>query len=398
MSKKKIKVALIMPLGFVKLIPEDFRSFYCANMQPFTENLLRVLEQDNEFSYHVISSTMEYRETIRFTVNGVSYTILSLLEKGIEKRRPFLLRYLAGFSTARSLLNAEIESIGPNVISVHGTQGDLMYASAHLTLPKILTIDMFYDLFARKNRSIVHLIYAKMEKKMLRSFRHFTYRTELMKQKILQHNTSGILHYFGYPLDIDSDLIGNCAVKEIDIVFAARLHKYKGAERFIDLMQMIHSRRQEIRSVMIGAGNTEYIRHLQSIVNDKGLKDIVSIRANIESHRQYLEVLSRSRLNLYPLTESMTSATVIESLAVGTPLVSIRSAVLSKLNTRRESVTLIEDDNNTIVSSVFSLLENEDRLLTLSKNGIETFMEQFYKPDELILDNYKTAIRACADD
>jgi hypothetical protein len=108
---------------------------------------------------------------------------------------PYLLRHLTGFYKAKKKLGRLIECIEPDVLSVHGTYGDLNYAASKINIPKILTIDMFYDVYARENRTILSKLYAYNESRMLKSFNCFTYRTDKMREKS-KESTQIISRYF----------------------------------------------------------------------------------------------------------------------------------------------------------------------------------------------------------
>jgi glycosyltransferase involved in cell wall biosynthesis len=144
----------------------------------------------------------------------------------------------------------------------------------------------------------------------------------------------------------------------------------------------------EITALIVGGGDIEYIAYLKKLISENGLSEIIELKANIESHRVFLQHLSQAKLNVYPVVETMTSGTIIESMAVGTPIITYKSDVNARLNAKRASLREVDFDEIMIAKEALMLLSNNDMLEAISQAGLETYYELFNRSDNEVLESY----------
>jgi glycosyltransferase involved in cell wall biosynthesis len=392
---KKLKILIIIALNQKEFVPEVYKNYVNVSLTPYFTNLIKLLEKDNEYEYYIVDSSDKLNKDISFYRNGLKYTIISNKNKYLGRQLPYIIRHYTGFRYMKKKMRRIINEYSPDIISTHGTYGDLVYCTADIDMPKLLTIDMFYDLYYEKSPNYIHKLYAKNERRVIKSYKVITYRTNFMIRKILELNPKAITPYFGYPLDIDEELIGISSKKNIDIIYAARIHKYLGVENYIELISILFKKGNRFKAKIIGGGDKQYINTISDRIINLGLSNIIEIDANIERHRDFLIQLSQARINVFPIVESMISGTVIESLAVNTPLLTFKSEVLSKLNTTRQSIIEINGNLEEMANTIERLLADQPFLNKIAENGLQTFLEQYHKPPQVILDHYKNALRTC---
>jgi glycosyltransferase involved in cell wall biosynthesis len=317
-----MRVLIVTHLELKRVVPSYLKNIVEDGLLPWMSELLSILSNDDTNEYYVVSTSANLARDYHFTKDGINFSVLGLKARLIG-RLPFFLRVVLGLSTIKCRFHKIVRKINPDIVSIHGTYGDVQYYAANLKLPKILTIDMFYDLYLNAEESFIHRLYARKEKQLLKRITFYTYRTQIMKEKILETNPSATLFHFCYPIDTVSGTKSYSSVlqREVDMIFAARLHEYKGVFDFIDIMHEVSRYLPDIKVLIIGMGGPEIIAKIHSRILTLGLAKQVSFIPNIENKRDFLKYLESAKLNVYPVSESMISGTMIESLSSGTPII-----------------------------------------------------------------------------
>jgi glycosyltransferase involved in cell wall biosynthesis len=103
--------------------------------------------------------------------------------------------------------------------------------------------------------------------------------------------------------------------KEYDIAFCGRMVGQKGIDDFVDVVRAQHKTTQNFRAVMIGVG-PELERIKTEVAAEKLPIDVVGYAEDATK----FELLSRSKLFVFPSVEEGWGIVVAEALSVGTPV------------------------------------------------------------------------------
>ena len=387
-----MRVLIVSTLELKKTVPIEYAKSVEDGLLPWMTSLIRILEADQENEYHFISTSTSCPMDIKFARNGIQYNILSLHSRLRKRPIPFVFRWLSGFSRIKRKMSRIVQVINPDVISIHGTYGDLNYMAAKFNKPKLITIDMFYDIYQQQKPSFVHYLYAKLERNMLQECSQFTYRTDLMKAKILDVNSNAKLYPFSYPIETaEFDL--RFVDLRYDVIYAARLHEYKGVLRYLEIVRELKQLLPSLKAKLIGSGGADIVSLINERIHDLNLHDVLEFSPNIDSKQEFLQILASSKFNVYPVSETMISGTIVESLSVGTPIVTYFSQVLETLNNFGECIFFSGSETSYMANVIMQILHKTSDYKYFSENCLRIYNKTFYRSSENILNSYYTALR-----
>jgi len=392
-----MKVLIVATLELKKIVPSAYLNSVEDGLLPWMTALIKILEKDKENEYYIVSASGILSRDIKFSRNGINYSVLSLQSSLKNGPLPFIIRWITGFCSVNKKFRRIVEVENPDVISIHGTYGDINYRASKLHKPKLVTIDMFYDIYQHQNPSIVHSLYATLERNMLKECSHFTYRTDLMKAKILEVNSNAKLYPFSYPIESTEFNLESVEL-QYDIIYAARLHEYKGVFRYLDIVKELKQLLPTLKAKLIGSGGQDIINMISDRIHINSINDVLEFSPNIESKQEFLKIIASSRLNVYPVKETMISGTIVESLSAGTPILTYHSQLLENLNTNGVCIMFADSETSVIANAAFKFVHNTSDYKHISDNCIRTHNKCFYVPCENILHDYIYALRNAYED
>ena len=126
-----------------------------------------------------------------------------------------------------------------------------------------------------------------------------------------------------YALPIEEDVIKyRVKEKEDYIVFFARLVETKGVTELPLIMKHITKKMKDVKLYVIGQFySKEYERYIKTLVKKLNLENNIKFLGFLNDEDKY-KIVSKAKLVIYPTHEDFYSYVILESLAVGTPVVS----------------------------------------------------------------------------
>jgi len=132
---------------------------------------------------------------------------------------------------------------------------------------------------------------------------------------------------------------------------------------------MLKEYRGKINAVIIGRISRELEDDVRGMIRKYGLEDDVRLLGFVNGIEKF-ELLSRSRVMIYPSYFDTFAISVLEALTVGTPVVAYSIPAIS-MNYRTDSVVKIKvGDKRSMAIAVNELLNDPVRLERLSREAI----------------------------
>jgi glycosyltransferase involved in cell wall biosynthesis len=163
--------------------------------------------------------------------------------------------------------------------------------------------------------------------------------------------------------------------RDIDVVHLASISRFKGIYDVVDILRMLKEYRGKFNAVIIGRVSRELEDEVRGMIRRYGLEDYVRILGFVDGPKKF-ELLSRSRVMVYPSYFDTFAISVLEALTVGTPVVAYSIPAIS-INYRTNSVVKIKvGDKKSMAIAVNELLSNPTRLKQLSHEAL-TFSRRY---------------------
>ncbi|MER6995607.1 glycosyltransferase [Streptomyces sp. NPDC000410] len=160
-----------------------------------------------------------------------------------------------------------------------------------------------------------------------------------------------------------------------DVLFLARLHARKRPEAFVEMAALVHKEVDDVRFTLHGSdeGSLPAVREL---IAARGLEDVVSCGGPLE-HSGAVDAIARASVYVLPSVNEPFPMTVLEALAVGTPVVCVDSCGIAGELARRGAAVVTDGSPQALADAVRDLLGDEDRRRSLVEAGRRAVEEVF---------------------
>jgi glycosyltransferase involved in cell wall biosynthesis len=309
----------------------------------------------------------------------------------------FNLDYWSDFFLFNSRVKRIIKRIKPDVINLHGAE-NAYYSSSVLGLrdyPVLVTIQGFLNLNrVESSRNPVVKKRIMVEEKILKSMKHFGIEATSIEKHIRNCNPTAVMHWFHFPFMKTE--VSAIPQKEYDLVFFARVAKMKGIEDLIYALSKAKSYKPDISMEVIGGGEESYIKYLEQMVDNLGLRTNVTFRGFIRTQEEmHLEVM-KARISVLPTYNDTIPGTIIESMLLGLPVLSYSTGGIPDLNRDDENVILVEQgDKDKLTAEIIKLLKDPLRQKELGEKAQRYAAEEFDNTNSanLLINAYHEVIR-----
>jgi glycosyltransferase involved in cell wall biosynthesis len=117
---------------------------------------------------------------------------------------------------------------------------------------------------------------------------------------------------------------------EFTATFLGRLHKSKGIEDMIDIWEQVIRKHPELTLGVIGKGQKDYEKKINTLINEKGLSKNIQLLGFINDNEAY-SLIKGSSVFLFPSHEEGFGMVIAESFALGTPVIAYDLPVYKEL-------------------------------------------------------------------
>ena len=157
---------------------------------------------------------------------------------------------------------------------------------------------------------------------------------------------------------------------EYDVVYCGRLTEQKNPMRMIDIFEKLKLKKQNVKIVV--CGNGDLFDDFKNEIKNRGLEDNVQMLGFVANP---FDIIFHSKIMILTSYFEGTPMTALESLALGTPIVSTNIDGMKKLITNGYNGYLYET-NEEAVEIIIDLINNEQKLLKLKKEA-KDFSEKY---------------------
>ncbi len=181
--------------------------------------------------------------------------------------------------------------------------------------------------------------------------------------------------------------------KKWDIAFLGRLETMKAVDLFPEMLLLLRQDFPDIRMLMTGDGSykTELFREFE----EKGVSGMVDYLGVVETEK-IPDLISRSRIFLYPSRREPFGLSIIEAMACGIPVVTTDVYGPREIVTHNhDGLTVPPGDVGRLVEAVTNLLSDEGLQLKLGCNARRTVESRYdlRRHTERLLDIYRSQIK-----
>lgn len=242
--------------------------------------------------------------------------------------------------------------------------------------------DLKACLFASKIKNVkliahMHVNHPKMKKFSLRSiialnvlkkFNHIywvsnsSYRDFIFKDKI--RKTSEVLSNIISLKDLNDKVTSAKDEQGYDIVYCGRITEQKDPLRIVDIAKLVSQKLPDVTFGVIGDGDK--LEETKKYAMDNGMDKTISF-LGFKSHP--FSIIKNSKLMILTSKFEGTPMTALESLSLGTPIISTKTdGMVDLLN---DEIGILYDTNEEASNLIVDFLENEAKIEKMSKSAIE---------------------------
>lgn len=366
-----------------------------GEIAPWISNMIPLFENDPEVELHIVSEHRWISGIKRFEKNGVYYHFYN---RGI----PFWGRHWPGFFRfdtfndyylLRKTVEKIIHRIKPDIIHLHGAENEFCNAIIQFQgkYPVLITIQGFISKSTAKSK-IAELRKSK-EIEIIKTFKHFGYRTQTMGNDIKTIKPDAILHWHRYPTKkidpVDAE-------KKFDLVFFARISKDKGIEDLLQAIEIIKKEKADISLCVIGGGDYSQFKQL---AKSFGIQDNVNWAGFLPTQQDVHKLASTARLSVLPTYHDIISGTILESMFLKLPVVAYDVGSIHEVNEKEEIISLVDkQDVEGLAKAIEYLLDNDEKREEKAEKGYKRAHEMFVHSDDEIRQSLLNAYHKVIED
>lgn len=160
-----------------------------------------------------------------------------------------------------------------------------------------------------------------------------------------------------------------------EVLFLARLHPVKRPEVFVEMAALVHKEVTDARFTLYGPdeGSLPLVREL---IAARGLETVVSYGGALE-HADAMRAFAKASVYVLPSVNELFGMTVLEALAVGTPVVCTDGCGIAGELARRGAAVVTDGSPQAMADAVRDLLGDEDLRRSLVAAGRRAVEEMF---------------------
>lgn len=377
LSKMRIKNAIQKIRG-----KEPFRY---SDIAIWNNELLGEMEKfGEEIEVHVIAPHMGLKpRLIELEQNGIYYHIFksdddSLLT--IARNKLFRYDGINKYKYNCEIVKSLVSNIKPDLVNLIGSENPY-YSITALgidSIPIYLTCQTVYTNPERELFSgDVQQICWDTELALHNKIRYFGCAGRMHRDLILKNNPKAIVFKHTFPVSIPKILVEN--TKNYDFVFySVRLSNKKGILDAIKAISIVKNSNPNVKLLVIGDCDENMRGKIDLLIEEYGLVRNIVFHKSFQSHKDLYEYITQCRYALLPVKLDVISSTIIESMALGLPVVTYKTSGTPYLN-KDKSCVLISDigDIQGLADHMVKLLNDGD-FANMIKNNAKEFVEKNY--------------------
>ncbi|MEU6328291.1 glycosyltransferase [Streptomyces sp. NPDC047049] len=160
-----------------------------------------------------------------------------------------------------------------------------------------------------------------------------------------------------------------------DVLFLARLQSRKRPEAFVRMAALVHRKRPEVSFTLHGSDEGR-LAEVRRLIAEEGLGEVVTYGGALD-HDAAVRRTARATVYVLPSVDEPFPMSVLESLAVGTPVVCTDSCGIAPALQRREAAVVTDGSPEALADAVLQLLEDHPLRERVVRAGRQAVEEEF---------------------
>jgi glycosyltransferase involved in cell wall biosynthesis len=371
-------------------VKDHFKTPHVEETAPWIINLIELIRTRKDIELHIVSPNIFSNRRSTFYINRVTYHFYEVHSRMVPGIVSVLLSRLFSkdYTRIQTRINGIIEEIQPEIIHLHGAENPY-YSAGIIPLigkyPILLTIQGFARNSSLRNTTIKKCI--QIEEQIISKINHFGVRTQEMCEIILSINHKAQLHYHNYPVTIPQYIKNNESI--FDIIYFARLSKDKGIEDLLQALALLKKEKMDISLHIVGTGGKLYKYKLIRIIKALKIESNVVWAGFMKNQQDVFKYSANAKICVLPTYHDSIPGTIIESMFMKLPVVAYAVGGIPELNSKEETILLVEKNNiSQLAVKISQLLNNTDLQNTLAEKAFFHIRER---------NNNKTVINDIVD-
>jgi len=171
------------------------------------------------------------------------------------------------------------------------------------------------------------------------------------------------------PIAINEIFFTDSSVYERNhVLYVGRIDPHKGLETLVKSIKELRSGGMDLKCIIIGQ-DFGYRSHLESIINQLEIKDLVQIK-EFEAQENLLRIYGSAIVTVLPSNSEGFPLTLVESMACGTPFIATPVGIIPELVQLSKAGLLVKlGDEKNLAQSIKNLLIDKASWSEMSING-----------------------------
>jgi len=347
---------------------------------PWITALLCELKNRKDIRLSVISTGPGWKKSYYFNEEGINYYFIRRFTPSFMKLFKEYLRldrYLNAIYLKREVKHL-VKKINPDIINLHGTEHEICASFPQLTGNKILTIQGFINLVYKENPNKYLRKQLAIENKIFNTTTDFIIQAGFMPDLIREYNPEARFHFCQYP-SIQPAIEASGFTKEAQLIFASRICREKGIEDLLNAIVKVIEKLPGMKVKIIGkVSSNEYEHFLKKLIRESRLEQNIDFIGFVPSYDELYRHIAKSEILVLPTHHDVIPSSVIESMLIGTAVISTNVGGLPDLNLEKQTCILVEkQDVDGLAESIINLLNDKQKQEQLIINAREMVLRDF---------------------
>jgi len=316
-------------------------------MAPWIPALAKLFEGRDEVELHVISPHEYISGYKYFEIRGIHYHFFNAHIPFWGRHWPIFFKfdYWTDFYFTKKTVKKIVNQIQPDLIHLHGAE-NAYYSSSILQFKNDYPVLVTIQGFISHTRDKSHYQIKKRiqcEQQILKTLKHFGYRTKTMGEDIKKYNPEAELYWHHYPFP---EIKPYEVEKKFDIVFFARVTKDKGIEDLLKALAILKKNRSDVSLCIIGGAHPNYIVFLKKMADQLAISNNILWAGFLPKQEEVHKLAASARISVLPTYHDIISGTIIESMFLKLPVVAYNVGSIHEVNSSGlKYVHLVEKGN-----------------------------------------------------
>lgn len=381
-NNKRLKVVWLCHFSN-REIKEYLKTPEVQEFAPWITLMAELFETERDVEVHIVSPHEYISGCKYFEIRGIHYHFFNAHIPFWGRHWPdkFKFDLWSNYFFNKRKIAKIINKINPDIIHLHGAE-NAYYSAGILPLldkyPTLTTIQGFIR-NASDTKSLIVKKAIETEDIILKKSKHIGVRTDEMSETATRINPGARLHYHNYPARTPAIIKNNIGKEEpIDCLFFARVCKDKGIEDLITAISIIKKSYPEISLSVIGGTGMSYISYLKSMCAELNIENNVRFLGFLPTQEDVYKYALQSKMCVSPTYHEIISGTIIESMFMKLPVVAYAVGGIPELNTKEDTVMLVEKHNiNQLAEKILLLVNRADLRETLAEKAFAYAYKRF---------------------